>query len=200
MIVCFITGKSVSRTDSYNDMLRNLNEESSDNYVNVSDMSKYTDEGHHYRHDVQSLFQDDEKFFESIKNLRYNFFTKVESDYLEEPENETLEVFKPDDNNTDNESASSIQDKLNKQKLIGSVYDIEEKNKKYHHIESLICDSSVMFSEDMKFLFENDELNYLHLLVRRKSIQVINSYENEHSDSYNAFTEECDDGNLIEVG
>lgn len=164
-------------------------------------MHRQTHEEYNYsQNNVQSLFQDNKEFFDSIKNLRYNFFSKVESDYLEEPENETLEVFKPDDNMTQDESTYSIQDKLNKQKLIGSYYDIEEKNKKYNHIESLICDSSVMFSEDMKFLFENDDLNYLHLLVRKKSIQVINNYIHERNDFYNSFTEECDDGNLIEIG
>lgn len=153
---------------------------------------------------MYNLHTDPVNFLEFIKYQRYNFFSKVENDYLEEPENETLQIFKPDINGTNEKAYFGIQKKLDQSNLTKKQKNeiwqdsVEGKNQKYNSIESLICDSSVVFSEDLKFLFE-DDLNYLHLLIRSKGIEIASSKhkrgkEHSHSD------DKKDQKDLIEIG
>lgn len=171
-----------------------------------SDSKAYNNVKFEEKHEgIYTMHSDPQSFLEFIKYQRFNFFTKVENDYLVEPENETLQIFKPDDNCTDPKQYYGIQHKLYQKAKVGkSQYSIgndhvEEKNRKYNNIESLICDSSVVFSEDLKFLFA-DELNYLHLLIRTKGIEVVNSkYKNGDGHNHTR-ADNKDQNDLIEIG
>ena len=129
---------------------------------------------------IKEINKNPEDFVKFLKHHRYNFFTKVEEDYLEDPENETLQIFKTETGLDYNKSYLSIQQKLisenstNKRNVMIRDDFIDTKNEKYKNIESLFCESSTMFSEDLKFAYD-DEINFLHIMLKLKGIEVVNS-------------------------
>ena len=131
-----------------------------------------------------------ENFLQFMTAQRYNFFRKVETDYLNEPENETLEIFKPD-SKTKHDTNLIV-----KQRLVNGESEtvIKHFNSKYKNIDSLFCDYSAVFTEDLRFLY-NDDLNYLHLLIRKKGIEIISDDENKRQ---NESTKDQND--LLEIG
>ena len=142
-------------------------------------------------------------FLDYIKYQRFNFFSKVEGDYLVEPENETLQIFKPDDNYTSEDPKTNIEKKLYESSTSSRVEPeidyIEEKNMKYNSIESIIWDTSFIFSDGPGVL-DVDELNYLHLLIKTHGSIMLNSSMNEINGFANENLNYMDDGNAIEVG
>mmetsp|Transcript_15042 Transcript_15042/g.13202 ORF Transcript_15042/g.13202 Transcript_15042/m.13202 type:complete len:142 (+) Transcript_15042:732-1157(+) len=141
MCLCFITKESSEDGMSIltNSETRNLQEEFIDPYLNQSAQELYNDQ-YHFNNKYRPAHGMND-FLEFIKFQRYNFFSKVESDYLVEPENETLQVFKPDDNFT-GKTKTSIEQKLDDVKTTSrdsaDFDEIEDKNRKYNNIESLI--------------------------------------------------------------
>lgn len=180
MALCFIT-KERPRTESNYEYAKNL---------------RYLGEERH--HSPQSS----EYFLDFIKHQRTSFFSKVEDDYFDDDEEvETIHVYSSSDKEAE-PSYQGVQERLHEPKLIPKT-DLKSPQEysdqledKYNHIESLICDSSLLFSEDLKFLFE-DELNYLHLLIRTKGIEVVNSRLKK---SERREKKEKDQNDLIEIG
>ena len=134
---------------------------------------------HNMNEGVKDSNQESENFIKYLKHHRYNFFSKVEEDYLEDPENETLQIFKTNTGFNYNQSYHSIQQKLvsdnDTNKKAMTIEDvIEHKNEKYKNIESLFCESSAMFSEDLKFAYD-EKVNFLHIMLKLKGIEVVNS-------------------------
>ncbi|CAI2366171.1 unnamed protein product [Moneuplotes crassus] len=210
MCFCFIMDKhSPEKSGESQSNIRNLQETGWNFTPNASIFGDYGGEefifeNHH--HSIRGM----DNFMDFLKYQRYSFFSKVESDYLDEPENDTLQIFKPDETYTELNPNNIIQDKLYRARDDSSrgmsEDDIESKNKKYHHIESILCDSSFIFSEDNKFLY-GDDINYLHLLVKTNGAKLINSsmdYFEKSGDPLDAYDRcsgyECDDSNMIEVG
>ncbi len=72
---------------------------------------------------------------------------------------------------------------------------IEDSN--HFDVDSLVCESSTVISEDFQFLNKKDN-NYLHLVIRPKDIKVVNSnYETVFDDDDSNTTL---DDYLIEIG
>ena len=71
---------------------------------------------------------------------------------------------------------------------------MDAQNTKYRHIDSLFCDYSAVFTEDLQLLF-TDDLNYLHLLVRKNGVEIVNS-----SGRVDKATGKADQNDLLEIG
>lgn len=211
MVACFmwlwfITSEDVQpETHSEFESRRHLNEIPENISFNTSDDKAYnnysSDDIHTESYNIHS---NPKNFLEFVKHQRFSFFSKVEDDYIDDPENLTLQVFKPDEEVDENKGFFHIQQKLyntnymNDRQLKTSQEYVDQKNEKYNKIESLLCDSSVLYSEDLKFLFE-DDLNYLHLLIRTKGIEVVSSqYESGHK--HQDKSSKTDQNDLIEIG
>ena len=143
--MCLILSKTQNQNISHlsgGELVRNLGEEVLIPLLNQSDKNIYHHDEFHFDGHYNSIHGAN-NFFDFLKYQRYSFFSKVESDYLDEPENETLQIFKPDDNYTDEKSLNSIEEKLKREKLkesklISDEEYFKQKSKKYSHIESIV--------------------------------------------------------------
>lgn len=152
MILCLFASKTKTNISivgthqpSHNANLRFLNETYDPLMFNDSDTKAYNNqEFHDDDESVYNMHFNTQNFLEFIKYQRYSFFSKVENDYLVEPENQTLQIFKPDENSTKTATYHGIQQKLYekkeniKQGTEAWNNPMEEKNKKYNSIESII--------------------------------------------------------------
>lgn len=101
--MCLILSKTQNQNVSHisgGELVRNLGEEVLIPLLNQSDKNNYHHDEFHFDGHYNSIHGAN-NFFDFLKYQRYSFFSKVESDYLDEPENETLQIFKPDDNYAD---------------------------------------------------------------------------------------------------
>lgn len=130
--------------------------------------------------DLDNIHKDSEGFVKLLKQQRFTFFSKVEDDYLKDPENETLQIFKNEKESIFDLENSTIQkrlvsENLTEKKQPKTIDDfIDTKNQKYKNIESLFWETSTMFSEDLHFAYD-DEVNFLHIMLKLKGINVVNS-------------------------
>lgn len=130
--------------------------------------------------DLDNIHKDSEGFVKFLKQQRFTFFSKVEDDYLKDPENETLQIFKNEKESIFDLENGTIQkrlvsENLTEKKQPKTIDDfIDTKNQKYKNIESLFWETSTMFSEDLHFAYD-DEVNFLHIMLKLKGIDVVNS-------------------------
>ena len=93
--------------------------------------------------DLDNIHKDSEGFVKLLKQQRFTFFSKVEDDYLKDPENETLQIFKNEKESIFDLENSTIQkrlvsENLTEKKQPKTIDDfIDTKNQKYKNIESL---------------------------------------------------------------
>lgn len=172
-----IVGKNNLPADGHNHSLRrNLN--ASSEHWDIDQLERHSS----LQQDIENAQKDPQEYVKFLKQQRFTFFSKVEDDYLKDPENETLQIFKSDKNSESDQVNYSIQQKLIAEngtqirRQPKSIEDyIDSKNDKYKNIESLFCETSTMFSEDLQFAYD-DEINFLHIMLKIKGIEVVNSH------------------------
>jgi len=105
---------------------RYLNEINDD--FNTSTPKAYNNQNEEEQN-IYNMHYDSKNFIEFINVQRYNFFRRVETDYLNEPENDTLKLFKPDYYTYDPQSKIIVQQKLIDPKVTSSKARVSSKYK-----------------------------------------------------------------------